>query len=159
MWLMCTQARPWRKTRRPPLSVSTVRRCSSRPGAVPSTSETNTLPPSLAEISSQGTAEDALPRHWGWETVERFIKTIFVVETTSNVEIPRQMKSKKTAHNVKGFKLKFLRDHPHWRTKFRHLDPTTAVEDSGEWPRRNCHGGGGHGGLTKFCVVVNSFCL
>ena len=55
-----------------------------------------------------------------------FIRAIFVVGTGSNVEIANQMKTKKTAQNVKGYKLQFLKDHPH----FSHLDPSAAPSDS-----------------------------
>ena len=41
--------------------------------------------------------------------------------THSNVEIAREMKTKKTGHNVKGYKLRFLREHPNWRKEFAHL--------------------------------------
>ena len=55
---------------------------------------------------------------------------LFVVGTGSNVEIAREMKSKKTAHNVKGYKLRFLKDHPNSNIEFRHLDPKGILSDS-----------------------------
>jgi len=54
--------------------------------------------------------------------VEKFIRALFVVGTHSNVEITREMKTKKTGHNVKGYKLHFLRDHPNWQKEFAHLN-------------------------------------
>ena len=62
--------------------------------------------------------------------MEKFIRALFVVGTGSNVEIAREMRSKKSAHNVKGFKLKFLKDHPNWNTEYRHLDPKGVSPDS-----------------------------
>ena len=59
--------------------------------------------------------------------VERFIQAIFVVGTGSNTEIATQMKTKKTAHNVKSFKLRFLKQHPHWREEHSHLNPNNET--------------------------------
>ena len=70
------------------------------------------------------------PWHWEEETVEKFISALFVVGTSSNVEIAREMRSKKTAHNVKGYKLKFLKDHPKWNTELRYLNPKGVPPDS-----------------------------
>ena len=44
-------------------------------------------------------------------------------------EIANHMKTKKTAQNVKGYKLQFLKDHSDWRTEFRHLDPSATPPD------------------------------
>ena len=77
----------------------------------------------LAGESSLKTSVDSQPRHWDGEMVQEFVRAMFVVGTGSNVEIARQIKSKKTAHNVKGFKLRFLKEHPNWRTEFSHLEP------------------------------------
>ena len=84
----------------------------------------------LAGESSQKSSADSQPRHWDGETVQRFIRAMFVVGTGSNVEIAKEMKSKKTAHNVKGFKLKFLKENPNWRTEYSHLDPSVVPTDS-----------------------------
>ena len=62
--------------------------------------------------------------------MEKFIRALFVVGTGSNVKIAREMRSKKTAYNVKGYKLKFLKDHPNWNTEFRHLDPKGVLPNS-----------------------------
>lgn len=71
---------------------------------------------------------DSQPWHWNEEIVEKFIRALFVVGTDSNVEFAREMKSVKTAHNVKAYKLKFLKDHPDWKTEFRHLDTSADLE-------------------------------
>ena len=84
----------------------------------------------LAEESSLKTSADSQPRHWDDETVRQFVRALFVVGTGSNVEIAREIKSKKTAHNVKGYKLRFLKDHPDWKTEFRQLDPEYTPSDS-----------------------------
>ena len=84
----------------------------------------------LAEVSSKRTSTDSQPRHWDKGTVEKFIRALYVVGTGSNVEIANQMKTKKTAQNVKAYKLRFLKDRPHWRTEFSHLDPSAAPSDS-----------------------------
>ena len=84
----------------------------------------------LAGESSLKTSVDSQPRHLDEETVEKFIRALFVVGTGSNVEIAREMKSKKTAHNVKGYKLRFLKDHPNSNIEFRHLDPKGILSDS-----------------------------
>ena len=84
----------------------------------------------LAEESSLKTSADSQPRHWDEETVRQFVRALFVVGTGSNVEIAREMKSKKTAHNVKGYKLRFLKDQPDWKTEFRQLDPKYTPSDS-----------------------------
>ena len=84
----------------------------------------------LAEVSSKRTSTDSQPRHWDKGTVEKFIRALFVVGTGSNVEIANQMKTKKTAQNVKAYKLRFLKDRPHWRIEFSHLDPSAAPSDS-----------------------------
>ena len=86
----------------------------------------------LAEESSVKTSVDSQPRHWDSETVQQFVRAMFVVGTGSNVEIARHMKSKKTAHNVKGFKLKFLKEHPNWRTEFRNLNPSVVPPSDSE---------------------------
>ena len=62
--------------------------------------------------------------------MRQFVRALFVVGTGSNVEIAREIKSKKTAHNVKGYKLRFLKDHPDWKTEFRQLDPEYTPSDS-----------------------------
>ena len=92
----------------------------------------------LAGESSLKRSVNSQPRHWDEETVEKFIRALFVVGTGSNVKIAREMRSKKTAHNVKGYKLKllkdhpnwFLKDHPNWNTEFRHLDPKGVLPNS-----------------------------
>ena len=84
----------------------------------------------LAEESSLKTSVDSQPRHWDEETVRKFVRALFNVGIGSNVEIAREMKNKKTAHNVKGYKLRFLKDHPNWRTECRHLDPAHTPSDS-----------------------------
>ena len=84
----------------------------------------------LAEESSLKTSVDSQPRHWDEETMRQFVRALFVVRTGSKVEIAREMKSKKTAHNVKGYKLRFLKDHPDWKTEFRQLDPEYTPSDS-----------------------------
>ena len=84
----------------------------------------------LAEESSLKMSADSQPRHWDDETMRQFVRALFVVGTGSNVEIAREMKSKKTAHNVKGYKLRFLKDHPDWKTEFRQLDPGYTPSDS-----------------------------
>ena len=84
----------------------------------------------LAEVSSKRTSTDSQPRHWDKGTVEKFIRALFVVGTGSNVEIANQMKTKKTAQNVKAYKLRFLKDRPRWRIEFSHLDPSAAPSDS-----------------------------
>jgi len=57
------------------------------------------------------------------------------------VEIAREMKTKKTGHNVKGYKLRFLRDHPNWRKEFAHLNgkltPPVIVSDEESPPRES----------------------
>lgn len=78
----------------------------------------------LAEESSQKTSADSQPRHWDDKTVRKFIRALFVVGTA------REMKSVKTTHNVKGYKLKFLKDHPDWNTEFKYLDPNSMLSDS-----------------------------
>jgi len=88
----------------------------------------------LAEEASMRSPADSQPRHWDKDTVEKFIRALFVVGTHSNVEITREMKTKKTGHNVKGYKLRFLRDHPNWRKEFAHLSgkspsPPVIVSD------------------------------
>ena len=85
----------------------------------------------LVEVSSRRTVTDSQPRHWDEATVEKFVRAIFVVGMGSNVEIANHMKMMKMAHNIKGYKLQFLKDHPHWRTEFRHLNPSAAPSDSG----------------------------
>ena len=57
----------------------------------------------LAGESSLKSPTDSQPRHWDGKTVQEFIRAMFVVGTGLNVEIARQMKSKKTTYNVKGF--------------------------------------------------------
>ena len=84
----------------------------------------------LAEESSLKTSADSQPRHWDDEMVRQFVRALFAVGTGSNVEIAREMKSKNTAHNVKGYKLRFLKDHPDWKTEFRQLDPEHTPSDS-----------------------------
>ena len=84
----------------------------------------------LAEESSLKKSADSQPRHWDDETVRQFVRALFVVGTGSNVEIAREMKNKKNAHNVKGYKLRFLKDHPDWKTEFRQLDPEYTPSDS-----------------------------
>ena len=117
----------------------------------------------LAEESSLKTLADSQPRHWDEETVRQFVRALFVVGTGSNVEIAREMKSKKTAHNVKGYKLRILKDHPDWKTEFRQLDPEYTPSDSGEnCRRRGSECGGGRrdhtttrkrGGTREHCRV------
>ena len=84
----------------------------------------------LAGESSLKTSVDPQPWHWDEETVEKFIRALFVVGTSSNVEIATEMRSKKTAYNVKGYKLKFLKDHPKWNTELRYLNPKGVSSDS-----------------------------
>ena len=84
----------------------------------------------LAGESSLKTSMDTQPQHLDEETVEKFIMALFVVGTGSNVEIAREMKSKKTAHNMKGYKLRFLKDHLNSNIEFRHLDPKGILSDS-----------------------------
>ncbi len=86
----------------------------------------------LVEESSLKTSVDSQPWHWDGETEQEFIRAMFIVGTDSNVEIARQLKSKKTAHNTKGPKLRFLKEHPNWRTKFSHLDPSVVPPSDSE---------------------------
>ena len=51
----------------------------------------------LAGESSLKTSVDSQPRHWDKEMVEKFIRVLFVVRTGSNVEIAREMRTKKSA--------------------------------------------------------------
>ena len=84
----------------------------------------------LAEVSSKRTSTDSQPRHWDKGTVEKFIRALFVVGTGSNVEIANQMKTKKTAQNVKAYKLRFLKDRPHWRIVVDVTIPFEGEENS-----------------------------
>ena len=52
------------------------------------------------------------------------------------MEIARQLKSKKTTHNVKGLKLRFLKEHPNWRTEFSQLDPSVVPPSDSEEEER-----------------------
>ena len=72
------------------------------------------------------------PRHWDEGTVEKFIKALFTVGTGSNVEIARHMGMVKMAQNVKGFKTRFLRNHPDWRVEYAHLGQSPETEEEEE---------------------------
>ena len=90
----------------------------------------------LVEEISLKTSVDSQPWHWDGETEQDFVMAMFIVGTDSNVEIARQLKSKKTAHNVKGLKLRFLKEHPNWRTEFSHLDPSVVPPSNSEEEER-----------------------
>ena len=82
------------------------------------------------------TPADSQPQHWDEVTVRKFVRAFFVVGTGSNAEIAREMKSKKTAHNVKGYKLRFLKDQ---KTEFRHLDLEYTPSDLKSRKKRPHH--------------------